>query len=165
MIRRVTLVVVTLALLTAGSARAARSIMKMADKTDIKAGTLSPQDRGDPAAERHSPFNPMRTVPGGSAAAFGAPGWVYGGFVIARSLEFSAREKGVRFMLNRHMDELIREQPFSGRVLGIKAGYTPRMPDQTPRMTVLADENQPPVPFTHASLAFSTWRPCASPRS
>ncbi len=27
-------------------------------------------------------------------------------------------------------------------------------------MTVLADENQPPVPFTHASCAFSTWRPC-----
>ncbi len=27
-------------------------------------------------------------------------------------------------------------------------------------MTVLADENQPPVPLTHASWAFSTWRPC-----
>jgi hypothetical protein len=78
--------------------------MKMADKTDIKAGTLSPQDRGDPAAERHSPFNPMRTIPGGGAAALGAPGWVFGGFVIARSLEYSAREKGIRFMLNRHMD-------------------------------------------------------------
>src|SRR5580704_10000850 len=37
--------------------RAARSIMKLADKTDIKAGTISPQDRGDPTAERHSPFN------------------------------------------------------------------------------------------------------------
>ena len=108
-------------------ARAARAIMKLADKTDIKAGTLSPQDRGDPAGERHSPFNPMRTVPGGAATSLGAPGWVYGGFVIARSLEFSAREKGIRFMLNRHMDELIREQPFSGRVLGVKASYTPRM--------------------------------------
>src|SRR5258705_12756238 len=30
-------------------------------------------------------------------------------------------------MLTRHMDELIREQPFSGRVLGVKARYTPRM--------------------------------------
>ena len=39
-------------------ARAARAIMKLADKTDIKAGTLSPQDRGDPAGERHSPFSP-----------------------------------------------------------------------------------------------------------
>jgi hypothetical protein len=111
--------------------RAARAIMKLADKTDIKAGTLSRQDRGDPAAERHSPFNPMRTIPGASAEALGAPGWVYGGFVIARSLEFSAREKGVRFMLNRHMDELIREQPFAGRVVGVKARYTPRMHPET----------------------------------
>jgi hypothetical protein len=111
--------------------RAARAIMKMADKTDIKAGTLSPQDRGDPAGERHSPFNPMRTIPGASAEALGAPGWVYGGFVIARSLEFSAREKGVRFMLNRHMDELIREQPFAGRVIGVKARYAPRMHPET----------------------------------
>src|ERR1700684_378032 len=108
-------------------ARAARSIMKMADKTDIKAGTLSPQDRGDPAAERHSPFNPMRTLPGGSAAAVGAPGWVDRAFTIASSLEYSAREKGVQFMLTRHLDELVREQPFSGRVLGAKASYTPRM--------------------------------------
>ena len=44
----------------------------------------------------------------------GAPGWVYGGFAIARSLEFSAREKGVQFMLNRHMDELIREHAVLG---------------------------------------------------
>ena len=83
--------------------------MKIADKTDIKAGTISPEDRGDPAKERHSPFNPMRIIPGAPANALGAPGWVYGGFAIARSLEFSAREKGVQFMLNRHMDEIIRE--------------------------------------------------------
>src|SRR5712691_1688208 len=112
-------------------ARAARAMMKMADKTDIKAGTLSPQDRGDPAGERHSPFAPMRQTPGIPADTIGAPGWVFGGFVIARSMEFSAREKGVRFMLNRHMDELIREQPFSGRVLGVKARYTPRMHPET----------------------------------
>jgi hypothetical protein len=112
-------------------ARAARAMMKLAAKTDIKAGTLSPEDRGDPERERHSPFNPMRTTPGIPADSIGAPGWVYGGFVIARSLEFSAREKGVRFMLNRHMDELIREQPFSGRVLGVKASYTPRMHPET----------------------------------
>lgn len=111
--------------------RAARAVMKMADRTDIKAGTLSPQDRGDPAGERHSPFSPMRQTPGIPADKLGAPGWVYGGFVIARSLEFSAREKGVRFMLNRHMDELIREQPFAGRVLGVKASYTPRTHPET----------------------------------
>src|SRR5437660_12179923 len=108
-------------------ARAARAMMKLADKTDIKAGTISQQDRGDLARERHSPFNPMRTFPGGGGEAVGAPGWVWGGFAIARSLEFSAREKGVRFLLNRHMDEVIREQPFSARVLGVNASYAPRM--------------------------------------
>jgi hypothetical protein len=112
-------------------ARAARAIMKIADKTDIKAGTISPEDRGDPAGERHSPFNPMRQTPGAPAESLGAPGWVYGGFVISRSLEFSAREKGVRFMLNRHLDEIIREQPFAGRVLGVRASYTPRMHPET----------------------------------
>src|SRR6266498_3128870 len=35
----------------------------------------------------------------------------------------------------------------------------------TPRIAVLADENQPPVPFTHASWASATCRPAASPRS
>ena len=111
--------------------RAARAVMKIADKTDIKAGTISPEDRGDPAKERHSPFNPMRIIPGAPANNLGAPGWVYGGFTIARSLEFSAREKGVQFMLNRHMDELIREMPFSGRVVGVKASYTPRTNPET----------------------------------
>jgi hypothetical protein len=111
--------------------RAARAMMKMAEKTDIKAGTLSPEDRGDPQAERHSPFSPMRQTPGVPADSLGAPGWVYGGFAIARSLEFSAREKGVQFILNRHMDEIIREQQFSGRVIGVKASYTPRMHPET----------------------------------
>jgi hypothetical protein len=73
----------------------------------------------------------MRTTPGVPADSLGAPGWVYGGFAVARSLEFNAREKGVQFMLNRHMDEIIREQPFSGRVLGVKASYTPRMHPET----------------------------------
>jgi hypothetical protein len=112
-------------------ARAARAMMKLADRTDIKAGTISTQDRGDLAGERHSPFNPMRYIPGGSGEAVGAPGWVWGGFAISRSMEFSAREKGVRFLLNRHMDELVRERAFAGRVLGIKASYTPRMHPET----------------------------------
>lgn len=112
-------------------ARAARAIMKIADKTDIKAGTISPEDRGDPAGERHSPFNPMRQTPGAPADSLGAPGWVYGGFAISRSLEFSAREKGVRFMLNRHLDAIIREQPFAGRGVGVRASYTPRMHPET----------------------------------
>src|SRR5947209_6333559 len=72
-------------------ARAARAMMKLADKTDIKAGTISQQDRGDLARERHSPFNPMRTFPGGGGEAVGAPGWVAGRFAIRRALECSAR--------------------------------------------------------------------------
>ena len=66
-------------------ARAARAMMKLADKTDIRAGTVSPQDRGDPKGERHSLFAPMRQVPGVPADKLGAPGWVWGGFAIARS--------------------------------------------------------------------------------
>src|SRR5262249_54953006 len=54
------------------------------------------------------------------------PGAVWNGAALSRGLEFSAREKGVQFMLNRRMTEIIREQPFSGRVLGVKASYTPR---------------------------------------
>src|SRR5262249_9909259 len=110
---------------------AARAMMRLADKTDIKAGTVSPQDRGDPQGERHSHFAPMRQVPGVNADSQGAPGWVWGGFSIARPMEFSAREKGGRFLLNRHMDELIRERPFSGRVIGVKARYTPRTHPET----------------------------------
>jgi hypothetical protein len=55
------------------------------------------------------------------------------GAALARPLEFSAREKGVRFLLNRHMDEIIREQQFSGRVLGIRASYSPRFDPETGR--------------------------------
>jgi hypothetical protein len=112
-------------------ARMAKAMLKLADKTDIKAGTLSAADRGDPEKELHSAFNPMRITPGLPGATVGAPGWVYGGFCLSRCLEFSAREKGIRFILNRHMDEIIREQQFSGRVLGIKASYTPRFDLET----------------------------------
>jgi len=49
-----------------------------------------------------------------------------GGTAIYRPLEVSARKKGVKFLLNYHMDVLFREQPKSGRVLGIQASYKPR---------------------------------------
>ena len=111
-------------------ARGARSILKLADVTDIKAGTVSREDAGSEAEERNSLFNSCQE-PGLSAASKGAPGWIQGGFALARCLEFSAREKGVRFMMHRHMDEIIREQQFSGRVLGVKASYTPRLNPQT----------------------------------
>jgi FAD binding domain-containing protein len=49
-----------------------------------------------------------------------------GGTVVYRALENSAKKKGVRFLLNYHMDAIFRETPSSGRVLGIKASYTPK---------------------------------------
>ncbi|OFZ98786.1 MAG: tat (twin-arginine translocation) pathway signal sequence [Betaproteobacteria bacterium RIFCSPLOWO2_02_FULL_62_17] len=48
-----------------------------------------------------------------------------GGTSLMRPLEASARKKGVRFLLNYHMDLIFREQPNAGRVLGIQASYTP----------------------------------------
>jgi len=47
------------------------------------------------------------------------------GTSLMRPLEASARKKGVRFLLNYHMDAIFRETPDSGRVLGIQAGYSP----------------------------------------
>jgi hypothetical protein len=54
------------------------------------------------------------------------PGARTNGAALARPLEFSAREKGVQFIFHRHMDEILREQQFSGRVIGIRASYSPR---------------------------------------
>jgi hypothetical protein len=48
-----------------------------------------------------------------------------GGTNLMRPLEASARKKGVKFLLNYHMDVILREKPDSGRVLGIQASYTP----------------------------------------
>ncbi len=49
-----------------------------------------------------------------------------GGTAIYRALEVSARNKGVKFVLNYHMDVIYRERPNAGRVLGIKAHHSPR---------------------------------------
>jgi hypothetical protein len=48
-----------------------------------------------------------------------------GGTNLMRPLEASARKKGVKFLLNYHMDVIFREKPDSGRVLGIQASYKP----------------------------------------
>lgn len=48
-----------------------------------------------------------------------------GGTGLMRALEASARSLGVKFLLNYHMDTIYREKPDEGRVLGIKASYTP----------------------------------------
>jgi hypothetical protein len=58
-----------------------------------------------------------------------------GGTVIYRALETSAKKKGVKFLLNYHMDVILREAPSAGRVLGIRASYTPKfLPGSTTPM-------------------------------
>lgn len=111
-------------------ARAPWAVIKLGETTDIEAGTISSEDAGSTEEERSSPFNAQALGPAPSATGFGAPGWIYGGFIIARSLEYSARKKGAKFMMNRHMDEIIRDGE-SGRVLGIRASYTPRFDPET----------------------------------
>lgn len=55
-----------------------------------------------------------------------------GGAGLMRPLEDSARNKGVKFLMNYHMDIIFREEPTSGRVLGIQASYTPTiLPGET----------------------------------
>jgi len=48
-----------------------------------------------------------------------------GGTNLCRDLERSARKKGVKFLLNYHMDTIFREDLVNGRVAGIQAHYTP----------------------------------------
>ena len=48
-----------------------------------------------------------------------------GGTNLCRDLERSARKKGVRFLLNYHMDTIFRENLTTGKVVGIQASYTP----------------------------------------
>jgi hypothetical protein len=103
-------------------ARRATSFLLLGDKTDIKAGTVTRQDAGI-QGKSSSHFAPRLME---SAAKWAAPNAVWNGAALTRCLEFSAREKGVRIMLNRRMTEIIRERPFAGRVLGVKAGYSPR---------------------------------------
>ena len=104
-------------------ARGARCFLMLGDTTDMKAGTITAEDAGVADLERTSAFAPVQMT---DASRLVAPGAVGNGAALARPLEFSAREKGVEFMLHRSFDELVREQPFSGRILGIRAHYSPR---------------------------------------
>ena len=112
-----------------GMSRARRALCFLMEgsRTDIKAGTVSTQDAGT-AGVRSSHFAPSVM---GDGAKFASKGARTNGAALARPLEFSAREKGVRFLLNRHMDEIIREQQFSGRAVGIRASYSPRFDPET----------------------------------
>jgi len=104
-----------------GRARRAVAYLMLGDRTDIKAGTVTQKDAGIEGVSS-SHFAPR--IMGKSADI--PAGAVSNGAALSRGLEFSAREKGVLFMLNRRMTELIREQPFAGRVLGVRASYSPR---------------------------------------
>jgi len=105
-------------------ARAPYCFLMLGDVTDIRKGTITAEDAGLADAERTSPFAPVKME---DATSLVGPGAVRNGVALARPLEFSMREKGVHIMLNRHFDDLIREEPFAGRVVGIRASYTPRI--------------------------------------
>lgn len=113
-------------------ARRAVAFLMLGDKTDVKAGTVTREDAGI-EGKSSSHFAP-RFMGDGSQVV--GPGAVTNGAALSRGLEFSAREKGVKFMLNRRMTEIIREQQFSGRVIGVTAHYTPRFdPDTGEQLT------------------------------
>ena len=63
------------------------------------------------------------------------------GIGLTRPLEVSARTKGVQFIMNHHMDKLYRDD--GGKVVGIQAGYTPRIPpgSDTPLVDIYTDGN------------------------
>jgi urocanate reductase len=61
---------------------------------------------------------------------------------IARPLERAARQQGVQFLMNYHMDKLFREDN-DGRVYGLEASYTPHIfPGETePKVNLMTDGN------------------------
>ena len=108
-------------------ARRAVTILKLGDTTDIRAGTISAEDAGI-SGTSSSHFAPALM---GNGSAVAGPDIRTNGAALSRSLEFSTREKGVEFMFNRRMTDLIREEQFSGRVLGVRASYSPRFDPDT----------------------------------
>lgn len=103
-------------------ARAATTIQRIGAVTDIRAGTVSRDDAGREGVHA-SPYAPVVMSDVSSRASSDVVG---AGSALSRSLEFSAREKGVQFLLNRRLEEIVREEPMSGRAVGIRASYTPR---------------------------------------
>jgi hypothetical protein len=99
-------------------ARGASCFLMLGDKTDIPAGTITAEDAGVADPERSSPFAPTQMF---DLSRMVGPNAVGNGAALSRSLEYAAREKGVKFMLHRCFDELVREQPFAGRILGVRA--------------------------------------------
>jgi hypothetical protein len=104
-------------------ARGAICFLVLGARTDMKAGTITAEDAGRAHPERTSSFAPSQMF---DASRLAGPNAVGNGVAVARPLEYSAREKGVQFMLHRRFTELVREEPFAGRVLGVRADYSPR---------------------------------------
>ncbi|MCF8487471.1 MAG: FAD-binding protein [Rhodobacteraceae bacterium] len=109
-------------------ARAPYCFLMLGDRTDIEAGTITAEDAGVADPERTSPFAPVQME---DATSFVGPNAVRNGVALARPLEYSARKKGVMFILHRSFNDLIRERPFDGRVLGLTATYSPRVNPDT----------------------------------
>ncbi|KAA9009942.1 FAD-dependent oxidoreductase [Histidinibacterium aquaticum] len=107
-------------------ARASSVFLTLGDTTDIEAGTITQEDAGVADPERSSPMCPRQLSISADRVGLNA---VHGGGAMSRCLEYSARQKGVEFMFNRHMDELIQDS--SGRVIGVRATYTPRQDPET----------------------------------
>lgn len=55
------------------------------------------------------------------------------GSAVTRPFEAAAREQGVDFMMNRHMDALIQDE--TGRVVGVRASYSPRFKKDGTQLT------------------------------
>jgi hypothetical protein len=109
-------------------ARGCVCFLMLGDRTDMRAGTITAADAGRADPERSSAFAPVQMD---DATRVVGPGALSNGVALARPLEFSAREKGVQFMLNRAFDDLVREQPFAGRILGIAASSSQRRHPET----------------------------------
>ena len=104
-------------------ARAPYCFLMLGDETNIPAGTITPEDAGVADPERVNGFAAVNMQ---DATAYVGEGAVRNGTALARPLEYSAREKGVQFILNRRFEDLVREEQFSGRVQGVTASFTPR---------------------------------------
>lgn len=103
--------------------RGSYAFLMLGDETNIPAGTVTLEDAGLADELSTSHFAVIKMVRDTNRVGENA---VSNGAALSRCIEFSAREKGVEFMLFRHLDEVVREQPFDGRVLGIRASYSPR---------------------------------------
>jgi len=129
-------------------ARAPYCFLMLGDVTDIEKGTITAEDAGVADPERTSPMAPVQMEDGTS---FVGPGAVRNGVALARPLEYSARKKGVQFILHRRFTEIIREEQFAGRAIGIKAVYSPRIhPESGQRLESLwqagnIDERRPEI--------------------